>query len=271
MAFQNKDEALEKPNKRRKYDVASGSEEFIKILEMLPDEVLSVAVLNLSIPDLLTVCRTNTNLKNFCEGQDFWKRYFEQNKSENRSSGISVNEHHMLLLQHLRDNTPLYDSKAYATIDEIEYELLKADKHLLDGFVYRLLTELREDRPDEIIDEALKQNLFINEPILMDLISSSNNGRRCKTVFYIYSTLLEAAENGEQELIRNIVPILDIELDKYCFDFEKPSNFLHRAVGYAIEKIRTNEDIQKNLEIIRNISLVKNYSLTHSAKENLHS
>jgi hypothetical protein len=233
---------------------------------MLPDEVLPVAVFNLSIPDLLNVCRTNKKLKKICEEQDFWRRYFEQNiKSENRSSGISVNEHHMLLLQHLRNNL-LFE--AHATIAKIEDELLDADKHLLNGLVHRLLTVLREDEPDEIVEEALEQNLFINEPILMDLINSSK-GRCCKTVFAIYSILVEAVENGEKELIANIVPILDTELDNDCFDFDFPSNHLHRAVDSTIEKIRANIDIKKNMEIIRNISLIKNYSLKHSATDKI--
>jgi hypothetical protein len=95
------------------------------MLEILPDKLLAEAVFNLPIPELLTVCAANKTINKFCKKSDFWTRYFTQNKSEKRSSGISVNEHHLLQLQKLRNRGI---GNAHITTKNILVELMKAEE-----------------------------------------------------------------------------------------------------------------------------------------------
>jgi hypothetical protein len=256
------------PNKRPRY-TTNYSKNFINILKELPDELLSVKLLfDLSIPDVLTVCETNTILKKNCEKHDFWKKFFEANKSKKRSSGISTNEHHLIELTILKNTHP-YDTTAQAIIDKIEPELLKADEDIKKGIVCRLLYGLREDLYTEGVLHAIENGLFVKEPILVELIDTYDGGRPTETVREIYTELYDCVKDANLQLVEKIVPILDAIKDLKCFEDDafhtNPTDYLDDLVK---EVVQTPGCIQEKLEIIRNIGLIKNYSLPQIASEN---
>jgi hypothetical protein len=165
-------------NIRNKNNESTGH---INILDNLPNELLSLDFL--SIPELLTVCNTNKNLKATCKNTAFWDYFFTANKSKQRSSGISVNEHHLIVLKNLK-NTLTYDEKAQVAIDEIKTELLKADNDVKTGFVLKLLDNPKE-HVYKVIKDNLNTNLFETEPLLQKLLLPHLNEAAGTAVGYL--------------------------------------------------------------------------------------
>ena len=99
-----------------------------------------------------------------------------------------MNEHHLLQLQKLRNR-----GIGNVTTKNILVELMKAEEvDFGKGIVGTLLIQLQNDTPrGKYIDMALDKNLFVNEPILLELLRDDQwyNGRPCAIIEYIYMTL----------------------------------------------------------------------------------
>jgi hypothetical protein len=217
----------ETSNKRHKKNESTDQ----KNLEQLSD---------LSIPELLAVCNTNKNLKEKCENQDFWKKFFRANKSKKRSSGISTNEYHYIVLKK-KQSEVMGDNNALTTIKNIERELMTVDKDINyggKGIVYNLIVELQYDLvTGQRVMSAIERGLFVKEPILLELLRNDQwdhgVGKCCKIIRHIYKEFCKAVIANDDIRIKKILPILDTYKDEDCFPNAQKDNLRRVRTEYG--------------------------------------